>query len=241
MKKTILLAIAIIGFQSANAQWFGNKKVSGNGDVVTRTFNTSNYDEVSVAGSMDVELIAGKEGSIKVEAESNLMEYLEIETKGDRLTIGIQNGINLSTRKGIKIYVPVEKIESINLAGSGDIYSDLTLKSEKMRISVAGSGDIKLRTESRSLSLAVAGSGDLKISGRTENLDASVAGSGDIGAYDLKANNVTASIAGSGDVAVFCNGGEMTASIIGSGDLRYKGETSKIKKSIMGSGDITKM
>jgi hypothetical protein len=241
MKKIILLAIAIIGFQSANAQWFGNKKVSGNGDVVTRTFNTSNYDEISVEGSMDVELIAGKEGEIKVEAESNLMEYLEIETKGDRLTIGFQNGINLSTREGIKIYVPVEKIESINLSGSGDIFSELTLKSEKMRISVAGSGDIKLKTESKSLSLAVAGSGDLKISGRTENLDASVAGSGDISAYDLKANNVTASIAGSGDVAVFCNGGELSASIIGSGDLRYKGKTSKIKKSIMGSGDITKM
>lgn len=241
MKKIILIAIAIVAFQSTNAQWFGNKKVSGNGDVITKTFKTSDYDGVSVAGSMDVELVTGKEGTIKVEAESNLMEHLEIKVKGDRLTIGIENGINLNTRKGIKVYVPVEKIEYVSLAGSGDIYSNLTLKSEKMKISVAGSGDIKLKTESKELILGVAGSGDIKVSGRTENLDASVAGSGDISAYDLKANNVDATIAGSGDVAVFCNGGELKASIVGSGDLRYKGETSNIKKSIMGSGDITKM
>jgi len=241
MKRILTLAIAIIAFQSTNAQWFGNKKVSGNGDVVTRTFNTSDYDQVSVAGSMDVELIAGKEGNIKVEAESNLMEHLIIEVKGDRLKIEIEKGININTRKGIKIFVPVEQIDAISLAGSGDIYSDLTLKSKKMKISVAGSGDIKLKTESADLKLSVAGSGDLKISGRTENLSASVAGSGDISAYELKANNVEASIAGSGDVAVFCNGGNMKASIVGSGDLRYKGKTSNINKSIMGSGDITKM
>lgn len=241
MKYLILLAIAIITIPSSNAQWFGNKKITGNGNVITQTFKTSDYDEISVAGSMDVELIAGKEGDIKVEAESNLMEYLVIETRGNSLKIEFENGVNISTREGVKMYVPVEMINKLSLAGSGDIYSKLTLKSEKMSIAVAGSGDIKLDTESRSLDLAVAGSGDLKISGRTEDLKASVAGSGDIGAYDLKANNVTASIAGSGDIAVFCNGGEMTASIIGSGDLRYKGKTSKMKKTIMGSGDITKM
>ena len=63
-----------------------------------------------------------------------------------------------------------------------------------MKISLAGSGDISLNTESEKLDLAVAGSGDLKISGRTEYLSASVAGSGDIDAYKLKANNVKAKI-----------------------------------------------
>ncbi|AZQ44288.1 head GIN domain-containing protein [Nonlabens ponticola] len=242
MKKVIIVAIALIAFQSTNAQWWSsNKKVSGNGDVITQTFNTDDYDQIKVAGSMDVVLVAGTEGTIEVEAESNIMEYLEIETKGDKLEIGVKDGININTRKGIMVTVPVKDISRISMAGSGDISSDLTLKSDKMEVSVAGSGDITLTTESRALELNVAGSGDLKMSGRTENLNASVAGSGDISAYGLKANNVRASIAGSGDVSVFCNGGKMNASIVGSGDLRYKGKTSDIKKSVMGSGDITKM
>lgn len=241
MKNLILAALAIASIQTANAQWFGSKRVTGNGNVVTKTFNTPEYDGIKVLGSMDVELISGKEGNIKVEAESNVMEYLKIEVKGNRLVIDIKDDVNLNTRKGIKVFVPVEYIDEISLAGSGDIYSDLTLKSSDMKVSLAGSGDIKLKSESQNLKLSIAGSGDLKMSGRTEFLEANVAGSGDISAYDLKANNVKASIAGSGDVAVFCNGGEMTASIVGSGDLRYKGEASKTKKSVIGSGDITKM
>jgi len=241
MKNLILAALAMVAIQTANAQWFGGKKVTGNGNVITKTFKTSDYDGVKVSGSMDVELISGKEGTITVEAESNVMEYLEIEVKGNRLVIDLKDNINFSTRKGIKVFVPVEQIDQVSLAGSGDIYSGLTLKSETMEVSLAGSGDIKLSSESKRLQLNVAGSGDIKMSGRTENLEANVAGSGDISAYELKANNVKASIAGSGDVAVFCNGGSMTASIVGSGDLRYKGKTSTIKKTVMGSGDITKM
>jgi hypothetical protein len=241
MKQLTTILVLFLSVQLSHAQWFGNKKVRGNGDVITKTFKTGDYDHIAVNNSLSVELIEGEEGVIKVEAESNIMEHLEIELKGDRLKVGIENGVNISTRKGIKVWVPVKTISGVSLAGSGDIHSDLILRNPKMSISVAGSGDITLHTESETLKANVAGSGDLKLKGRTEQFDASVAGSGDIAAFDLKANNVDASVAGSGDISVFCNGGNLSASIVGSGDLRYKGTTSNIKKSIMGSGDITKM
>jgi hypothetical protein len=242
MKQILLLLIAILGINTANAQWWSsNKRVDGNGQIVTKVFNTSDYDKISGRNSLNIVLVEGKEGTITVEAESNIMEHLEVEVKGDRLEIGIEDGYNINTRKGIQVRVPVKSISSLSMAGSGDITSTVKLKSRNMHISVAGSGDIALEVTSEKLRVSIAGSGDIKLSGRTEHLDASVAGSGDISAFNLKANNVDASIAGSGDVSVYCNGGELQASIIGSGDLRYKGTTSKIKKSIMGSGDITKM
>lgn len=241
MKTIISIIVLALGTQAATAQWFGNKKIKGNGDVITKTFKTDDYDQVAVNNSLDVELVEGSEGTIKVEAESNIMEHLEIYTKGDRLIVGVKDGVNISTREGIKVWVPVEKISAVSLAGSGDIFSDLVLRNQEFSISIAGSGDIKLHTESKKLNASIAGSGDMKLKGRTEHFDVSVAGSGDIEAYALKANNVDASVAGSGDISIFCNGGEMSASIVGSGDLRYKGTTSKVKKSIMGSGDITKM
>jgi hypothetical protein len=240
MKNITSLLVLLLTVQLCSAQWFGNKKVSGNGDVITKTFKTDDYDFVAVNNSLDVELVEGKEGTITVTAESNIMEHLEIETDGDRLTVGVKKGINISTRKGIKVLVPVQSISGVSMAGSGDIISDMVLRNNKMSISVAGSGDITLHTESENLNVSIAGSGDVKLNGRTENLDASIAGSGDIEAYGLKANNVTASVAGSGDIAVFCNGGKIKASVIGSGDINYKGTASDIDKSVMGSGDITK-
>ncbi|MEN8817340.1 MAG: head GIN domain-containing protein [Nonlabens sp.] len=242
MKNTIVLLVILLGFNNVNAQWWkSNKRVKGNGEVISKTFNTSDYDKISGSNSIDITLVKGKEGTITVQAESNIMEHLEIEVNGNKLEIGIEDGYNINTRKGIKVRVPVEKIFSLSMAGSGDIKSNMTLKSRDMQISVAGSGDIAVAVESEKLDVSIAGSGDVKISGRTEYLDASVAGSGGISGFDLKANHVDASIAGSGDVSVYCTGGKLKASIVGSGDLRYKGTTSEVKKNIMGSGEITKM
>jgi hypothetical protein len=242
MKHIIILLVAILGINSAHAQWWGtNKSIKGNGKVIIKTYSTSDYETVSGKNNINITIVKGKEGTITVEAESNIMEHLEIEVKNDRLEIGIEDGYNINTRKRIKVTVPVEKISSLSMSGSGDITSNMTLKSRDLNVSVAGSGDIDIAVASERLHVRVAGSGEVKVSGRTEHLEATVAGSGGIAGFNLEANHVDASIAGSGDISVFCMGGELHASIVGSGDLRYKGATSGVKKSIMGSGDITKM
>lgn len=241
MKKILLLSIIVCTAQISSAQWFGNKSVKGNGEVITQSFNTGDYDEVSVAGSMDVTLVSGTEGKITVEAESNIMEHLRIEVSGSKLIIGTKNNTNINPKRAIKVTVPVEKIDYASVSGSGEIMSDMTLKSRNMRLKVSGSGDINLNIEAENLKASVTGSGDMVITGRAENLDASVTGSGDLKTTGLKANNVEASVTGSGDVAVFINGGDFKARVTGSGDIRYKGTTRNVDKKVTGSGDIDKM
>ncbi|WP_124981409.1 head GIN domain-containing protein [Nonlabens xiamenensis] len=242
MKKIVYICVLFMAAQTAQAQWWSNgKRVKGNGEVITKTFNTSDYEGISARSSFDITIMEGEEGEIRVEAESNIMEYIEIEVNRGILKIGLEDRINITTREGVKVWVPVRRISSLSMAGSGDISSEIKLKSRNMEISVAGSGDIETEVECAQLEVNIAGSGDVKLTGRTESLNASVAGSGDISAFGLKANNVEASIAGSGDVSVYCNGGKLSASIVGSGDLRYKGSADKVKKSVLGSGDITHM
>ncbi|MFB0904613.1 MAG: head GIN domain-containing protein [Nonlabens sp.] len=242
MKHIILLLAAILSINNAHAQWWSsNKSIKGNGQIITKIYSTSGYDKISGKNNIDITIVKGKEGTITVEAESNIMEHLEIEVKDNRLEIVIEDGYHINTRKRIKVTVPVEKISGLSMAGSGDITSNIKLKSRELYISVAGSGDINVAVASERLHVSVSGSGEVKVSGRTEHLEATVAGSGGIAGFNLKAKHVDASIDGSGDISVFCMGGELQASIVGSGDLRYKGTTSRVKKSIMGSGDITKM
>ncbi len=241
MKKLLLLCIVICSTQMATAQWFGNKSVKGNGDLTTKTFNTSDYDGVAVAGSMDVVLVPGTEGKIKVEAESNIMEHLKVEVSGGKLIIGTKNNTNINPRKPITVTVPVKSIDYASVSGSGEIKSDMTLKARNMRLKVSGSGDMNLTIEAENLKASVTGSGDMNIAGRAENLDASVTGSGDLNTYKLKANHVEASVTGSGDLAVYINGGDLKARVTGSGDIRYKGTTRNVDKKVTGSGDIDKM
>src|SRR5690606_22271211 len=101
-----------------------------------------NYDEIGVAGMFDVVLVSGGEGHITIEAEENLLEYIETEVKGSTLKIKTTRGINLRPRKKILVTIPFEEISAVSLAGSGSITGKSPVRASGFSTSLAGSGDI---------------------------------------------------------------------------------------------------
>ena len=240
MKKSILLVAAIMCFSVTNAQWWGGKKIKGNGNVTTDTRNTGDYDGIKCAGSMDYILVAGTEGKITIEAESNLMEYIVTEIKNNNLIIKVKKGYNLkpSFNKPFKVTVPFQDISSVSLAGAGDVWNEDKIKANSFDVSLAGSGDMVLDIEANAVEGSLAGSGDMTLKGNTNDLTVKVAGSGDINAFGLQANHTKASIAGSGDISVVSNK-SLYARVSGSGDIEYKGNPDKEDTKVSGSGTIS--
>lgn len=240
MNKSILLIVALMFATVSHAQWWGGKKVKGNGNMTTETRNTGDYDGVKCAGSMDYILVAGTEGKIKLEGESNLLEYIITEIKGNDLIIKVEKGVNLSPswNKTIKVTIPFKDISSVSLAGSGDLWSEDKITASNFNVSLAGSGDMTLNIEATSVEGSLAGSGDITLKGITNDLSLRLAGSGDIHAFGLQANHTEASIAGSGDIEVVSNQ-SLKARVSGSGDIDYKGNPSKEDTKVSGSGKIS--
>ncbi|MFI2742909.1 head GIN domain-containing protein [Zhouia sp. PK063] len=243
MKKiTLTVLLTVLLTSVSHAQWWGsNKTIKGNGNSIEDTRSTKDYDGVHVAGAMDVTLVAGNEGKITVKTDDNLQEYIVTEVENNTLKIYVKKGYNVSTRKGIIVTVPVETIDEVALAGSGDVAtSGITLKSNKITVRIAGSGDLDLAVDAKEVEGKLAGSGDLKLKGTTTTFDCSLAGSGDVYAADLKATDVSVSVAGSGDARVYCDG-NLNAKVVGSGDIYYKGNPKHENSKVAGSGDISKL
>lgn len=238
MKRSFLfLAVSLLFMTTACAQWNG-KKIKGNGDVVTKTRDVGSYDGVQLVGSMNVVLISGSEGNLKVEAESNLQEYILTEVKNGKLKISTEKGYSLQPKEDILITVPVESINEVSITGSGDIWTKDVLKSSEMKVQVTGSGDLKLDLEVKDLKGMVTGSGDVKLKGKSQNFECTVTGSGDFEAYELQAENVEASVSGSGDIMVNASN-SLKASVSGSGDIKYKGNPEKQDFKTHGSGSVS--
>ncbi len=221
------------------AQW-KNKTVSGNGNVITKTIKTSDYDKIAVAGIYFVTLVEGNEGQITIKGEENLLAETIIEENGNTLEIKTEKNTNLkpSGGKKIEVMVPVKNVSAISLAGSGNVRTEnLILKNREMEVTLAGSGDIKLVIETSDLVTKVAGSGDVELSGKATNLIGKLAGSGDLKLFRLSTEKADVSIAGSGDIEVQCTE-ELKASIAGSGDIVYKGNPTKKDTKTAGSGTI---
>jgi len=240
MNKSILLLAALMLTTVTQAQWWGNEKVKGNGNMTTETRTTEDYDGIKCAGSMDYILVAGAEGKIKIEGEENLLKHIITEVKNGNLIVKVEKGINLrpSFNKTIKVTIPFKDISSVSLAGSGDLWNEDTITAKDFDVSLAGTGDVIINIEATSVESSLAGSGDITLKGNTNNLIAKLAGSGDIHGFGLQSNHTTVSIAGSGDIEIVCNE-SLKARVSGSGDIEYRGNPTKEDTKVSGSGSIS--
>ena len=234
-----LILILIFSMSLGHAQSLRkNKKVIGNGDVTTQTITTSGYDGIASLGFIDVELVNGAEGQINVTTDSNLQEYIEIEVKDNVLKIKTKDRTNLSTKKGVKVTVPVESISKIQLTGSGNLRSAAAIKANEFKLNVTGSGDAVLAIEASEVEARIAGSGNIDLSGSFTDLELSVAGSGTFKGTGLSSKSTEVSIAGSGDVKLSGTTSQLDLKISGSGNFHgFDLNANQTKVMVAGSGD----
>ena len=235
MKNIFLISLILL----ATSTVFGQKKVKGNGKMVTITRNTNSYDGINCAGSFDYVLVAGTEGNITLQGEENILEHLETYVEDGQLHIKPKNNVSLSPSSKMKVVVtiPFTDINSIALAGSGDLWNQDQISASKLTTSVAGSGDMVLNVKVDSLMGSLAGSGNVTYEGNSEKITFSIAGSGDLHAFKLTANEVEVAISGSGDAEVFCTK-SIKANVSGSGDIEYKGDPEFEDINVSGSGSV---
>ena len=237
MKKTAVL-VAFLFISIANAQNWDKEKIKGNGNQTTISRSTESYDEITVTGSFDVELVSGKEGTITINGDENIINHILTEVEGSTLKIHFEKNKSYSYNSKLIIIVPFEEISAVSLTGSGSIHNKDAINAENFEIKLAGSGDGNFEVNSTNLKIALAGSGDLKVTGTAKDLEAKIAGSGDLDCSKIEAKNAEVAVAGSGDLKVNCIK-NLTASVAGSGDIHYKNKPEIVDKKIVGSGDIT--
>ncbi len=101
--KTILIALfAAVILSSCHFNFTIGE--DGNGNVVTeeRTLN-SDFDQVKGSAGLEVLLTQGDENKVVVEADENLMQYIETDVENGMLHITTSENIGRSNSK--KVYV----------------------------------------------------------------------------------------------------------------------------------------
>lgn len=249
MKRNILIiAIAILGVSlmsctiSLDGESLGGKTIEGNGDIVTRTYDVTAFNEISTSLPATVNFTIADSYSCTVSVDENLFDYLDIKVKDNELLMG---KCKEEKNKGLKatkfvIEVKAPSLEAINLAGSGTFNANSPLEAEKFEANVAGSGDIVFHktVTTQKVELNVAGSGDLACDELVaDKLDCNIAGSGDLKVVSGQVREAEAGVAGSGDIVLTCDIDNLDANIAGSGDIKAR-VSGKLNYAIIGSGDI---
>lgn len=210
--------------------------IDGNHNVVTETRNVSSFTELCSEGSFDVYLIHDTVCYVQVEAEENLLPYIDTDVNGDELVIKTHDHRNLKPHNTIKIFVHAPGVNSVTLEGSGKIDCD-SISESNFNIHLDGSGDIFIDMATcDKIKTKISGSGEVNISGTANETDFNISGSGDINSYGLVQDTCFADISGSGDMYVNVNK-LLDVHISGSGKVHYYGNP-VVNTDITGSGEV---
>ncbi|WP_271079321.1 GIN domain-containing protein [Aurantiacibacter sp. MUD61] len=205
------------GWQSATYQG-GSEQIVGSGNVIQETRDIGAFRNLRTVSAVDVVIRQGATADAVIEAEDNLVDLVELRMENDG-TLVVDTSGSFRSRRGLTVYLTVPEIESVGIAGSGDVSLE-DWSADRLTLNIGGSGDIRLDGDVRDVTASIAGSGDIDLRrARIEDASARIAGSGDIRLASLR--NLQATINGSGDVDVD-DVDTIQGVVNGTGEIEYR-------------------
>lgn len=231
--KKIFSAITLLAlaFSLSNCNWC----TKGSGPLKTETREADNITKIEVSLDAQVTVRKGKQASINITAQENLLEKIETNIHGGKLEI--ESSHCISPSEPIQIEIVVTDLTLLSLSGSGNITLPDTIMTDEIKIELAGSGNIDCKLIASKITNEIAGSGNILLAGSANEVSIEIAGSGEVKANDLPCNSLDADISGSGNAYVYVIQ-SLKAQVNGSGEIHYKGKPS-VRSEVNGSGKVS--
>ncbi len=235
----------------------GMDMIKGSGVMLTQEREIPEFHSVVSSCPGILYISQGKEHSLRITTDDNLMQFFESEVIDGVLHLRLKPNSYVSPTK-LEMRLVVGGINSISLKGSGRVLGQGTLHSENLAVSIKGSGDASLKVEASTVCIDIKGSGDanmelsaqmiavhskgsgrVRLAGQVSTQSISLKGSGDYLASDLKSQGARVLVMGTGDARLKVSR-ELDVKVVGSGSVYYAGNP-QVTRNIKGSGRLIRL
>jgi hypothetical protein len=264
-RKRFVIAASILALSALACQLGGiptsrRTTISGSGDTVEETRTVSGFSGVELATPGTLTILVGEKEELRIEAEDNLIPYIETGVRSGRLTIETREGVNLRNTQPLKYYLTAKDLDTIVISSSGDIEApDLEaehfsvairssgnldmgdLEADALTVKLSSSGDMRMRIlNADTLKVEINSSGNLSIAGgEVQRQDITVNSSGDYAAQDLKSAEAEVRLRSNGSATIWVRD-HLKTRLSSSGDLRFFGNPT-VDAMATSSGDVVRM
>lgn len=237
----LIIASILSSFLLSSCHGFFQEHIHGDGNIKNTTRNVGSFARVDVSGG-DIHVIVRHDSvqSVSVEADGNLLEYIETTVEGDKLYIHERDGINVDPTREIKVYVSSPNYKSFEASGNCQVNSANQINAaDGLEIDLSGNCQARIDLKSPSVRSDLSGNCYAELRGATKDFKIGGSGNTEIKSMDLMAENVDVDISGSGYAEVFASV-KLNISVSGSGDIKYKGNAA-LSQEVSGSGSVQKV
>ncbi|WP_187263408.1 head GIN domain-containing protein [Pontibacter beigongshangensis] len=196
------------------------QQLQGNGNIQKETRQASGFTGINISGGFAVELTQGNNEGVVLEAEENLLSQISTEVKNG--VLHIYNQGNLTSHKGMKAYITIKELRSVDISGGVKLVGHSTFKANTMKLDLSGGSKVALALDVKTLNADMSGAAKVELSGRADQVKLDLSGATKLSAEQLEAKQVKVEANGASKVNVFARESlEIKAS--GASSVAYKG------------------
>ncbi|MFD2999817.1 head GIN domain-containing protein [Pontibacter toksunensis] len=213
------------------------QQLRGNGNIQTQNRNVSDFKGINVSGGFAVEITQGNQESLRLEADENLLDNIKTEVRNGVLHIYNEDGV--TTKKGMKAYITLRELNSIDISGGVKVTGNSPFKTDALKMDMSGASNVKLDINTNKLEADMSGASKVELTGRADEVRMDMSGASKIEAADLQAKRMKVQASGASKVRVYAT---ETLDIDASGatSVAYKGSPS-ITAETSSAAKITKI
>ncbi len=224
----IFIVAILIGVVFSNLFSFGrvsgklfnfpfSTSTKGSGVAGSEVRDAREFKGVEVGGIFEVEITAGKDFYVQVEADDNLLQYVKTEVRGGILRI--ETTKRISSQTPLRILVSAPDIEMVDVSGVS-------------KVSLKGISNPALHLET-------SGASKVSISGETAVFTVGVSGASKIDAEGLKTKDAKIKASGASHVSVAVSE-KLFAKASGASKIGYVGNPASVEENTSGASKVYK-
>jgi hypothetical protein len=212
--------------------------ITGSGDVVTREEEITDFQEVSISHSFEVDITQGDSFSVVIQVDDNIVKHLEVVKQGDTLRIGLKPGRSYNVRSAtLQAEVTMPELRRLDLSGGSDATLTGFKSTAALDVDLSGASSLRGDIEAGDARFDLSGGSDLTLTGSAQDVTIDASGSSELDLADFPVADVDVHASGSSNVTLNL-GGRLDVDASGASHVIYLGSPTLGKIDTSGSSTV---
>lgn len=235
-KIPFVITLASLTVLSSSCKRFRCKK--GSGKIKTETRKTGEFTKLEISGGFNVTLKQDSSQSLTINADDNLLEYIQTDVSGS--TLEIKNKRNICGSNEITLVVGVRNLEALKASGGIEVKSDGRINTKDLEMQLAGATKIELDLSATNVRAKGSGATELDLRGQAASADVRLTGSGKINALDFVVGRYNLETTGASECNINVLN-ELNVHSTGASEVKYRGTPSTVNTDKTGAASVKKI
>lgn len=223
-------------FASGYSEEDRDSQIRAVGRSVTEKRMLSAFKTLVLSGTGEIIYRASKTYSVTITADEALMNHIQSDVSGEKLTLSLEKGTYTNMKTQIHYIVEAPELGGLQIRGAGSFKAEDTLKNRNFIVDISGSGVVDTELNTDEIRITVSGNGNIQLSGSATSLDYTNSGMGTLDTLGLQLQRADVEINGTGNARLSVSD-YLKVRIAGAGKVEYRGNP-RLDYSASGSGNL---